>query len=151
MNGPVEEAIVAFQQSMSTLQSTFLASNLIGAQSVLRTIRASNTLENAKAAWGRPLNLPGRGSSSSDSANTDESTTEGLKKRNVDQRGEARHEKAAPSAGMYYSHQELWGRSERAPRTPKYGKGSHNEVLVRRYQRMVISAEEARVGRPFVG
>jgi hypothetical protein len=59
MNAPVNQAIGGLQQSLTTLQTTMLQNDLIGSQAVLRTIRASSSLENAQVAWGRFLNLPG--------------------------------------------------------------------------------------------
>jgi len=126
MNAPVSEAIQALQQSMTTLQSACLANGMIGAQPVLRTIRASSTLETAQAAFGRPLNLPGRGTgtgASADNGSNEIIVGEGVKKRDIDQ---------GLASGKFYRHQALWGRS------------------VQTEKRRVVHAEDARVGVPFV-
>ena len=44
MNAPVSEAIGGLEQSLATFQTTLLESNLISAQAVIRTIRASGSL-----------------------------------------------------------------------------------------------------------
>ncbi|OAL01264.1 hypothetical protein IQ06DRAFT_369350 [Phaeosphaeriaceae sp. SRC1lsM3a] len=108
MNSPVNTAIEGFQQSLTTLQTTMLQNELISSQAILRTIRASSSLENAQVAWGRFLNLPGR-ASSVDSGNSDSevgggvsSGTSGPSKRRV--------VKPEPALGKVYTHKELWGR-----------------------------------------
>lgn len=142
MNAPVRESISGLQQAISTLQSALLQDNLIGSQAVVRTIRASSTLENAQVAWGRFLNLPGRPAGSeiggllsspsepSSSAGTGTGIGTGVgigigsgtllggsqdASRQVTNSGSraGRLRMAEPKSGMFYSHRELWGMKER--------------------------------------
>jgi hypothetical protein len=90
-----------------------LQNNLISSQAVVRTIRASNSLEDAKTSWGRFLNLPG----STGSDNGDDSG--GLRKRqalelDARERSAGDKRRLPPASGRYYSHEELWGRVARA-------------------------------------
>lgn len=120
MNTPVHEAIDALQQSISTLQSTMLQNDLIKSAAVIRTIRASSSLEDAQQAWSRFLNLPGRVSSPTRGAG--DSGDAGVEKR------EPNLTRLPPTKGRYYAHNELWGRDGQKGRL----------------------AETARVGRLFV-
>jgi hypothetical protein len=113
MNYPVYEAIEALQQGISVFQSSLLQNELIRSQAVIRTIRASSTLEDAKQTWSRFLNLPGRGGNTDGSdegttPNTPTVTTRFVEKRRV--------VKAAftPTVTRLYTHQELWNRNEMA-------------------------------------
>ena len=76
-----------------------LEADLLNSTSILRTIRASGSLESAQVAWGRALNLPGVAA----------------KKK--------RREKARPklNEGGFYSHQDLWGRHVAAAGSVKTG------------------------------
>ncbi|KAF1931578.1 uncharacterized protein M421DRAFT_89868 [Didymella exigua CBS 183.55] len=67
MNSPVRDAIGVLQESINTLQTTMLQCQLISSSAVLRTIRASSTLESSQQAWSRFLNLPSRTGSGDDS------------------------------------------------------------------------------------
>lgn len=149
MNSPVNEAIEGLQQSLTTLQTTMLQSNLIGSQAILRTIRASSSLENAKVAWGRFLNLPGSSSTGDSSGSTDTGSgdsSSGASKREV--------LRPAPASGRYYTHKELWGRDKLYARTFKIGKSRWSDAVAqweeRRARVVNGGAENARVGRPFV-
>ncbi|KAI4634081.1 uncharacterized protein J4E87_001250 [Alternaria ethzedia] len=50
MNSPVNEAIAGLEQGLTTFQTALLESELISAQAVIRTIRASSSLESAATA-----------------------------------------------------------------------------------------------------
>jgi hypothetical protein len=131
-----------------------LQSNLIGSQAILRTIRASSSLENAKTAWGRFLNLPG-GTAGDDSGDTDAGGL-GIKKRVVrlGEGGESKAKRPPPTSGTYYTHDELWGRDELRPKTSKERKTKWSNEVVQWEERRVRlannSAENGRIGRPFV-
>ncbi|KAF2640016.1 hypothetical protein P280DRAFT_518447 [Massarina eburnea CBS 473.64] len=90
LNKPVWEAIDALQTTITSFSSSLLSANLTHSQAVLRTIRASSSLEDAKGAWSRLLNIPGMKNSA---------------KRHVEGK------KPAPM-GDFYTHEELWGRDE---------------------------------------
>jgi hypothetical protein len=111
MNYPVYEAIEALQQGVSVFQTGLLQNELIGSQAVIRTIRASSTLEDAKQAWSRFLNLPGRGGSTDGSDEGTTLDTPTVTTRFVEKR---RVVKAAftPTVTRLYTHQELWNRNE---------------------------------------
>lgn len=98
LNSPVRDAIGVLQESMNTLQTTMLQDGLISSSAVLRTIRASSSLESAQQAWSRFLNLPG-GSGVADDGE-DASTT--LSKRSV--------QRLPPANWRHYTHKELWER-----------------------------------------
>ncbi|KAH7081699.1 hypothetical protein BKA63DRAFT_562236 [Paraphoma chrysanthemicola] len=156
MNSPVKEAIAGLQQSIPTLQSAMLQDNLISSQAVIRTIRASSSLEAAQVAWGRFLNLPGTvGSAGSDTGTSAGSA--GLSRKSLKDTGGVAKANRPPSAkGRYYTHEDLWGRDEPRPRQSKEGKASWYDAVVQWEERRarlvnaVIGAENARVGRPFV-
>jgi hypothetical protein len=147
MNSPVSQAIDGLQQSLTTFQTTMLQSDLIGSQGVLRTIRASSSLESAQVAWGRFLNLPGRGTDSGNpgSGSGDDDGSSGARKRQV--------WRPAPADGKVYTHKELWGRDE-PPRTSKNGNMRWSDAFAQWEERRArvanVGAENARVGRPFV-
>jgi len=117
MNQPVQDAIGALQQSITALQTDMLQSNLISSTAIVRTIRASSSLENAQTAWGRFLNLPGStGGGDNDDAGGD---VGGVTKRQTleltaHEGGAGDKPRPPPSSGRYYSHEELWGRVARA-------------------------------------
>ncbi|KAF1916102.1 hypothetical protein BDU57DRAFT_573752 [Ampelomyces quisqualis] len=153
MNSPVNQAIQGLQQSLTTLQTTMLQSNLIGSPGVLRTIRASSSLENAQVAWGRFLNLPGR-ASASDSGETDSETepNNSLSRRQVGSEGHSA--RLPPEDGKYYTHKELWGRYG-----PRWGMSRKMEAKwadvlvqweVRRARVAHDGAGNARIGQPSV-
>jgi hypothetical protein len=147
MNSPVNQAIEGLQQSLTTLQTTMLQSDLIGSQAVLRTIRASSSLENAQVAWGRFLNLPGRGSDSGSlgSGSGDDDSSSSARKRQVS--------RPLPADGKYYTHKELWGRDEPL-KMSRDGKTTWSDAVgqweKRRARVINGGAENAKVGRPFV-
>jgi hypothetical protein len=148
MNAPISQAIDALQQSLTTLQTDMLQSDLISSQAILRTIRASSSLENAKTAWGRFLNLPGR-TAGDNSGNTNDAGGAGVGKRDVSAGAGAM--RPAPAHGAYYTHEELWGRDEARPRTSNEGKARRTDGVVRWEERRArLGAENARVGQPFV-
>ncbi|KAF1834311.1 hypothetical protein BDW02DRAFT_569208 [Decorospora gaudefroyi] len=149
MNAPVREAIAQLSQGLSAFQSTMLLNQLIERLAVLRTIRASRSLESAQAAWNRFLNLPGAGSGSADDgadadadATLDTSPIEPMFKRSAIKR-------PPPKYGKYYTHQELWGKREPEAEQSEPGKASHVDVVVQLEEQRMKTAEEARVGRPF--
>jgi len=146
MNSPVSEAIGGMEQSLTTFQTTLLESNLINAQAVIRTIRASGSLANAQTAWSRFLNLPGGGSSDADASPTVPSLGGGsvLRARAADWR------RPPPKDGQFYTHQELWNRSVPRPEKSAKGKSGLSGVVVPLEEQDRQSAENARVGRPFV-
>jgi hypothetical protein len=98
MNSPVNEAIGVLQESITTLQTTMLQNELISSSAVLRTIRASSSLESAQQAWSRFLNLPG----SAGNSDSGRDTPTPSRKRSV--------HRLAPANGRQYTHEELWGR-----------------------------------------
>jgi hypothetical protein len=148
MNAPVSQAIDALQQSLTTLQTDMLQSDLIGSKAILRTIRASSSLENAKTAWGRFLNLPG-GMSGDNSGNANDAGGAGIEKRDVSAGTGAL--RAPPTHGAYYTHEELWGRGEARSKMSKEGEAIWTDDVVRwEEQRARLGTENARVGRPFV-
>ncbi|KAL1609697.1 hypothetical protein SLS59_001206 [Nothophoma quercina] len=131
MNSPVNEAIGVLQESINTLQTTMLQNELISSSSVLRTIRASSSLESAQQAWSRFLNLPG---SVDGSSNTDTDTPASSRKRSI--------HRLEPADGRHYTHKELWGRKVQS----KDGESSQDDAIVEWGQQ----AEELhRVGQPF--
>lgn len=97
MNSPINEAIGVLQESIATLQTTMLQHDLINSSAVMRTVRASSSLESAQAAWSRFLNLPG----SIGSRGTGDETSASSRKRSV--------QRMPPANGRQYTHQELWG------------------------------------------
>ncbi|KAJ4346980.1 uncharacterized protein N0V89_010913 [Didymosphaeria variabile] len=105
-NSPVAEAIGALQQTITQFSTSMLEGDLLNSQSVLRTIRASGSLESAQVAWSRPLNLPGAA---------------GTKKR------EEKVKRPQLAEGQFYTHKELWGRSGGAVPRPVKGKESSSE------------------------
>ncbi|KAF1848522.1 uncharacterized protein K460DRAFT_375375 [Cucurbitaria berberidis CBS 394.84] len=145
MNAPIYQAIDALQQSISAFQSTILQSELISSQAIIRTIRASGSLEDAQQAWSRFLNLPGRVSSpGGDTGGSDDVNPVGIKKR-------AGTSTRPPSAeGRHYTHKELWGRDELKARQSKEGKPRWSDAIVRREEQRAWIAEHARVERPYV-
>ncbi|KAF2819770.1 hypothetical protein CC86DRAFT_306266 [Ophiobolus disseminans] len=130
MNAPISLAINALQQSLSTLQSAMLQNELISSQAVLRTLRASSSLENAEVAWGRFLNLPGRAGAESTKGGDD-----AAQKRDIGAEGKTGH-----ARGKYYTHKELWGR----------GRERWGDAVVR-WEERVAGTGLGRVGRVFVG
>lgn len=115
MNAPVHEAIAGLQQSLSTLQTTMLQSDLISSQAVIRTIRASSSLEDAQQAWSRFLNLPGKvGGSGDRTAGSGDSTVSG------DTRRSSLKKRTAIwlQPQRLYTHKELWGRDKQKRRSP---------------------------------
>jgi hypothetical protein len=141
MNAPISQSIDALQQALTALQTDMLQNDCIGSQAVLRTIRASSSLENAQAAFGRFLNLPG--------GSAGESGDVSARKRDVGS-GEGAI-RPPPAHGPYYTHAELWGRNEARTRASREGKASRSDEVVQWEERRVrVGAEDARVGRPFV-
>jgi hypothetical protein len=151
MNAPVNTAIEGLQQSLTTLQTTMLQSDLIGSQAILRTIRASSSLENAQVAWGRFLNLPGK-ASTADGGDTDSvsggsaiPSTGRLPKRSVtSSEGRVKRPETRPGLGKPYTHKELWGRDRGVMGDEKW-----EAPAARVVHHGGVGAENARVGRPF--
>lgn len=114
MNAPVRDAIGVLQESINTLQTTMLQGELISSPAVLRTIRASSSLESAQQAWSRFLNLPG----SAGSGDTGDDTSTPSRKRSV--------QRLPPANGRQYTHKELWGRKEQS----KSGEPSQNDAVI---------------------
>ncbi|KAH6843511.1 hypothetical protein BKA58DRAFT_321653 [Alternaria rosae] len=153
MNSPVNEAVAGLQQSLTTFQTALLESDLISAQAVIRTIRASSSLESAATAWSRFLNLPGGGGGDDDdagSASPSSPSVPGVQRPGVLGRAEAK--RPPPGNGRFYSHFELWNRSEPRARVSTEGKFSPHDLVVQAEEKRVstTAAEKARVGRPFV-
>jgi hypothetical protein len=166
MNAPVSEAISGLQQSLNTFQTSLLASELITAQAVLRTIRGSSSLETAQEAWGRFLNLPG-GSGGDEDAAADPGATAPVARGLF---GRTALKMPPPKDGKFYTHQELWNRSEVKAETPAQegvvvdeekrseprarqstvGKLNPHDAVVQMEEQRATTAENARVGRPFV-
>ncbi|KAL1793943.1 hypothetical protein ACET3X_007364 [Alternaria dauci] len=123
MNSPVTEAITGLEQTLTTFQTIMLENNLITAQAVIRTIRASSSLESAATAWSRSLNLPGGGSDDEDT------------------------ESSASDRPM------MLGRAEFRRPPPKDAEEKtrpHGGVVIQTEEERASTAEKARVGRPFV-
>lgn len=152
MNSPVNEAVAGLQQSLTTFQTALLESDLISAQAVIRTIRASSSLESAATAWSRFLNLPGGGGDDDDagSASPSSPSVPGAQRPGVLGRAEAK--RPPPGNGRFYSHFELWNRSEPRARVSTEGKFSPHDLVVQAEEKRAstTAAEKARVGRPFV-
>ncbi|KAI4914676.1 hypothetical protein J4E90_004707 [Alternaria incomplexa] len=155
MNSPVNEAVAGLQQSLTTFQTALLESELISAQAVIRTIRASSSLESAATAWSRFLNLPGGGGDDDDDGDAGPVSPSvpavpGVGGRSVLARAEAK--RPPPGNGRFYSHFELWNRSEPRPRVSTVDKFSPHDLVVQAEEKRVstTAAEKARVGRPFV-
>jgi hypothetical protein len=153
MNSAVYQAVMGLQQSLTTLQTTMLQNNLIGSQAILRTIRASSSLENSKTAWSRFLNLPGSGSTGNTggSSGTGTGSDSGDSGSGVTRRALLR---PPPADGTYDTHKELWERDGRR-RASTYEELSRSEVVAqwgeRRARVVNVGAENARMGRLFVG
>ena len=151
MNSPVREAIQGLQQALPTLQTTMLQHSLIGSPGVLRTIRASSSLENSQVAWGRFLNLPGK-AGASDNGTTDPDASAGsggtVSRRQVG--SEASAARLPPADGKYYTHKELWGRYGSRWGVTREIKARWADVLaqweVRRARAVYDGAEDARFG-----
>jgi hypothetical protein len=163
MNSAVYQAVMGLQQSLTTLQTTMLQNNLIGSQAILRTIRASSSLENSKTAWSRFLNLPGSGSTgntggSSGTGTGSDSGDSGSGDSGSGDSGSGVTRRALlrppPADGTYYTHKELWERDGRR-RASTYEELSRSEVVAqwgeRRARVVNVGAENARMGRLFVG
>jgi hypothetical protein len=130
MNSPVYAAIGALQESLSEFSTSLLEAEVLETPAVLKTIRASSSLENAQQDWGRILNLPGTGSSSSSSPSS-------LKmKREVKVELRDPHRFPYVKVGSTYSHKELWGRGQRLPRGES-ARMYHGGVVVERKKRVV--------------
>ncbi|KAF1979967.1 hypothetical protein BU23DRAFT_446693 [Bimuria novae-zelandiae CBS 107.79] len=87
LNSPVAAAIDALQQTLTQFSTSMLEAELLGSASILRTIRASSSLESAQVAWGRALNLPGT----------------------APVRREVEVVRPPLAKGEFYTHKELWG------------------------------------------
>jgi hypothetical protein len=131
MNSPVYAAIGALQESLSEFSTSLLEAEVLETPAVLKTIRASSSLESAQQAWGRILNLPGTGSSSSSSSS--------LKmKREVKVELRDPHRFPYVKVGSTYSHKELWGRGQRLPRGES-ARMYHGGLVVERKKRAVAT------------
>jgi hypothetical protein len=167
MNAPVSEAIAGLEESLTTFQTSLLSSELISALAVIRTIRASSTMETAQTAWSRLLNLPG-GTGGDDDAAGDPAASSSPRGGLL---GRAEAKRPRPKNGLFYTHQELWNtsesvtvkkatkqgvvvraeeRSEPRARQSTMGKSDPHDVVVQKEEQLAMSAEKAKVGRPFV-
>jgi hypothetical protein len=137
-----------------------LQNNLISSQAVVRTLHASSSLENAETAFGHILNLPGSGGSSSDGAddtsNSNDNSNGAITRRReihveegVDGAG-TNIARPPPASGMYYTHQELWGRDELRPRPDKEGRQRWFDGVVRWEKQKAGLARGGKVARAFV-
>jgi hypothetical protein len=158
MNAPVSEAVSGLQQSLTTFQTSLLTSELISAQAVIRTIRGSSSLESAQTAWSRFLNLPGGSGGSEDAAaDPGASGTPGAGTQPGGIFGRSEMKRPPPKDGKYYTHQELWNRSETVgvvvhaqERSSTVGKSNPHDAVVQAEEPRATNAENARVGRPLV-
>ncbi|KAL5453560.1 hypothetical protein PMIN06_005455 [Paraphaeosphaeria minitans] len=105
LNSPVSEAISALQQAVAQFSTSMLEGDLLNSTSILRTIRASGSLESAQVAWSRVLNLPGAA---------------GTKKK----RGEEEMRRPQLADGQFYTHKELWGKGSGA--VPRQAEGEES-------------------------
>jgi hypothetical protein len=136
-----------------------LQNDLISSHAVVRTLHASSSLENAEAAFGHILNLPGSGGSSGgadDTSDSDDNSNGGITRRSdihIEEGADGAGTKIArppPASGMYYTHQELWGRDELQPRPDKEGKARWFDGVVRWEGRKAGLARGGKVARSFV-
>ncbi len=111
MNAPVYQAIAAFLQSISALQTSLLQNNLIDSAAVVRTVRASNSMADAQQAWTQFLNLPGVVSVSVGSRKRVRRVTTGSFQDPEIRKIRAASTRPPPADGKYYTHKELWGRN----------------------------------------
>ncbi|KAF1945781.1 hypothetical protein EJ02DRAFT_463030 [Clathrospora elynae] len=147
MNSPVSTAIDALEQSVTTMQTAMLESGLIDSQAIIRTIRANAALADAQQAWSHSLNLPG-GDSDDNYGSSDAPAATGVPM--FKKRGEESGVKRPPPAdGKFYTHQELWNRSEPRARQSMEGKARPYDVIVKLEGQHGRTAENARVGLPF--
>jgi hypothetical protein len=126
MNSPVYAAIDALQECLSEFSTSLLEAEVLETPAVLKTIRASSSLESAQQAWGRILNLPGTESSSSRSPE---------RKREVEV-GREPHRFPYIHVGSVYTHKELWGRRPRVPRGDS-ARMYHGGVVIERKKSLV--------------
>jgi hypothetical protein len=144
MNAPVTEAVAGLQQSLTTFQTALLEGDLISAQAVVRTIRASSSLETAATAWSRFLNLPSGGSDNNDddeAGSVSPPSLPAVERPGVLGRAEAK--RPPPINGRFYSHFELWNRSDKARPRGRAVQAEEKRVDT-------ITAEQVRVARRFV-
>ena len=97
-------------------QSSLLQNELISSQAVIRTIRSSSTLEDAKQAWSRFLNLPGRGGTTQGTSDYTISDTPSVTIRAMGKRLVIKPA-FTPTVTRFYTHQELWDRDDMAKST----------------------------------
>lgn len=150
MNSPITEAVTGLQQTLTTFQTAMLESNLITAQAVIRTIRASSSLESASTAWSRFLNLPGGGSDDGDDAGSASPSSTSNRPGIL---GRAEVQRPPPKDGRFYTHLELWNRSGQRNKASAQEKTvPYGSVVVQAEEKhaSTAAAEKARVGRPFV-
>lgn len=126
MNSPVYAAIGSLQECLSEFSTSLLEAEVLETPAILKTIRASSSLESAQQAWGRILNLPGTESSSSRSSE---------RKREVEV-GREPHRFPYVKVGSTYTHKELWGRRPKAPRGES-ARMYHGGVVVERKKSFV--------------
>lgn len=145
MNAAVHEAIAGLQQSMTALQAALLGNDLIQPNAVIRTIRASSTLEDAQQAWSRFLNLPGRVSSPGGGlSGPDDSIVPSLAKKAVGSM------KISPSDGKHYTHKELWGREDTAAEEVTPDESRRYGVVVTSKEQSIRGGRDPRSWRSFV-
>lgn len=101
-------------------------------------------MESASTAWNRFLNLPG-GGSDDDEAEPVGTEPSGIP---ITPRGEPK--RPPPKDGRFYTHQELWNRSEPRLRTSTMGKTQPYDVIVQLEEKRVKAAVQAKVALPFV-
>jgi hypothetical protein len=153
MNRPVTEAVTGLQQTLTTFQTAMIESDLITAKAVMRTIRASSSLESAGTAWSRSLNLPGSGSDHDDDDDDAGSASPSPASNRPGILGRAEVQRPPPKDGRFYTHLELWNRSEPRDRVSTEGKTApYGGVVVQAEEKRssATAAEKAKVGRPFV-
>ncbi|KAF2853969.1 hypothetical protein T440DRAFT_487246 [Plenodomus tracheiphilus IPT5] len=154
MNAPIYQAIAGLQQSLSALQSAMLTNDLIRPNAVIRTLRASSSLEDAQQAWSRFLNLPGTVSAPAGDlggAGAGTGTGDSEQTGAHSMKGRAAAVVRPPlREGEHYSHQDLWGRKVLRKRQSKEGDSTWYDALVEWEERRGKQGLKARMSRLFV-
>lgn len=154
MNTPVYQAIAGLQQSLSALQSTMLQSNLIRPNAVIRTLRASSSLEDAQQTWSRFLNLPGTATTSAGdlgSVDTDTGTDDSNAPASHMRSKRALGARPPLREGEHYTHQDLWaGKRLLSARQSRQGDEKWYIAFSEWEKQAGKSGLKARLGRLFV-
>ncbi|KAF2005855.1 hypothetical protein P154DRAFT_286406 [Amniculicola lignicola CBS 123094] len=154
MNKPIHEGISYLQEAVNQFSTSLLSSNLTHSNSTMRTIRASNSLEDAQVAWTRILNFPGSSRSPSGSGSGSQKH-----RRWIEADFDEGHDESNLLAkkadlrpphpnGQFYSHKELWGRKPNRPfheNTPGANVDNANDGI----QTASQSTDSVRLALPF--